>query len=773
MREKNILISFVIFCNLLTFPMYGENYDFSNASLIVSENIAPAFRRTIVDIFQEETYRLAQIHLPQSEQWTDSNIALSLVDETSLHGEPFPSGVELPTENESYTVMLDGGNGRETVWLIAKDERGLLYAVGHLLRTMRFEFKTITFNSANAICSAPACSIRGHQLGYRNTANSYDGWNPAQYDRYIRELALFGTNSIENIPFETSDSPHMKTSPKEMNILISQMCEKYRLDYWVWVPVEKLSNDIVFKEEHQKHVDFYKSCPKLNDIFIPGGDPGDNHPRELLTFLETISKDLKKYHPDAGVWLSLQGFSDEQTDYFFNYLNEKSPDWLKGVVSGPGSPSLAATRYRLPEKYMHRHYPDVTHTVRCQYPTLNWDQAFALTLGREPVNPQPFYYAKIHNRYAPYTDGFITYSDGINDDVNKFVWTRRGWNPDEEVTEILNQYVRFFFGIVNPEAVTNAIIGLEKNWDGPINENAGIELTLREWIRLEQEYPRLARDWRWQMCLYRANYDAYTRRRYLYEQKLEKEANHILSRTSSIGIEEAMKQALDKVNEADHFQVAPELKQKIFDYADSLFLSISLQSSVEGYMASGSERGCTLDFLDYPLNNRWWLADEFQKIEQLCTDEEKLERIKTLSKWDNPGKGSFYDNVSNIANSPRVLTTVYDATDFAWWDNGMSRKRLSTQLFQNFPKLKYTDLDPEGRYLIRIAGYGEALLRVDGERIAPIIYNKELETFKEFLIDPRYTRDGSITVTFDEPEESHLNWRQYSKICDIWLLKRD
>ncbi len=186
MREKNILISFVIFCNLLTFPMYGENYDFSNASLIVSENIAPAFRRTIVDIFQEETYRLAQIHLPQSEQWTDSNIALSLVDETSLHGEPFPSGVELPTENESYTVMLDGGNGRETVWLIAKDERGLLYAVGHLLRTMRFEFKTITFNSANAICSAPACSIRGHQLGYRNTANSYDGWNPAQYDRYIR-----------------------------------------------------------------------------------------------------------------------------------------------------------------------------------------------------------------------------------------------------------------------------------------------------------------------------------------------------------------------------------------------------------------------------------------------------------------------------------------------------------------------------------------------------------------------------------------------------------
>lgn len=155
------------------------------------------------------------------------------------------------------------------------------------------------------------------------------------------------------------------------------------------------------------------------------------------------------------------------------------------------------------------------------------------------------------------------------------------------------------------------------------------------------------------------------------------------------------------------------------------------------------------------------------------TDGEKLERIKVLSEWENPGKGSYYDNVSNIAKSPHVLTTVYDATDFAWWDNGISRKRLSTQLFQNYPELEYTDLDPDGRYLIRVAGYGDALLRVDGERITPVLYNKELETFKEFLIDPRYTRDGSITVTFDEPEESHLNWRQHSKICDIWLLKRN
>jgi hypothetical protein len=175
--------------------------------------------------------------------------------------------------------------------------------------------------------------------------------------------------------------------------------------------------------------------------------------------------------------------------------------------------------------------------------------------------------------------------------------------------------------------------------------------------------------------------------------------------------------------------------------------------------------------VDYPLNNRWWLSDQFEKIEHMDNEAEKLAALEVIAKWANPGKGSYYDNISNISQSPRVKTTVYDATDVAWWDDGKSRKRLSTQLFQNFPKLVYEDLDPKARYLIRIAGYGDALLRVDGERISPTLYNKELEEFKEFPIGRRFFQDGKLEVSFDEPEESHLNWRQHSKVCDIWLIK--
>jgi len=160
-----------------------------------------------------------------------------------------------------------------------------------------------------------------------------------------------------------------------------------------------------------------------------------------------------------------------------------------------------------------------------------------------------------------------------------------------------------------------------------------------------------------------------------------------------------------------------------------------------------------------------------KNIGKMATEKEKLARLEVIAKWENPGSGSYYDNISDISKSSHVLTFSDDATDVAWWEGGLSRRRLSTQLFQNFPVLNYNDLDPNGRYLIRIAGYREALLRVDGERIEPTIYNKGYEEFKEFPLNPKFFSDGKIDVTFDQPEESTLNWRERSKVTDVWLIK--
>jgi hypothetical protein len=384
----------------------------------------------------------------------------------------------------------------------------------------------------------------------------------------------------------------------------------------------------------------------------------------------------------------------------------------------------------------------------------------------------PNYYAKIHATYAPFTDGFITYSDGAHDDVNKMTWSMRGWDINMEPQTIMEDYCRFYFGSSLAEKAANGIFGLEQNWEGPIRKNGGIEIAFEFWQKLEKENPQLAGNWRWQMLVTRAYYDVYQRRRKIYEEDLEKEANKVLATAKEVGSENAMNQALELVNLADSKPINQDIHSKIVKYCDDMFHSIGYQTDVEKYHASNSQRSCILQFVNYPLNNRWWLADEFEKVRKMPTEKEKLDRLEVIRTWENPGNGSYYDNVSNIETGTRVLTSSYDATDVAWWSNGYSRERLSSQLFQLQPELFYENLDFNGRYIIRVAGRGDALLRVDGQRLDPLIYNKEIGGFKEFVIPMNLYGDGTLKVTFDRPEESKIRWSSQSHVSDVWLLKQ-
>ena len=141
--------------------------------------------------------------------------------------------------------------------------------------------------------------IWGHQIGYRNAANSWDAWTVNQFEKYIRQLALFGTNSIENIPFQDGKpGPHMKVPRKEMNRRMSEICNNYGLEYWVWTPADvDLSDTSKFEAEVKNYAELYKECPRLDGVFFPGGDPGDNDPKYVMPFLKRIGVELKSIIP--------------------------------------------------------------------------------------------------------------------------------------------------------------------------------------------------------------------------------------------------------------------------------------------------------------------------------------------------------------------------------------------------------------------------------------------------------------------------------------------
>ncbi len=767
---------------LATLAAASPALDLSRAAIVVRSGQLTEVERTAATVLVEEVEKRTGLRLGVFTGFraTGPSIVVS-----TLEGAPHRQGVTLPAlRPEGYLLRVDSSGPDPTVWIVGADPRGALYGVGAFLRNVDWAKGRLAIEADLYIATAPASPIRGHQLGYRATANSWDAWTVAQFDQYIRELALFGVNSIENIPFQDPrDNPLMKVPRREMNRAMSAICRRYGLDYWVWTPADIDLADAAKRSALLARFDeLFADSVELTGVFVPGGDPGHNPPELVMPLLEDIARRMAPKHPKAKVWLSLQGFDSKKEEAVYRYIDEKLPLWLGGLVAGPSSPPIARTRLRLSARYQLRLYPDLTHNKICQYQVPNWDQAYALTLGREAVNPRPAEYALIHNRFAPASDGFISYSDGVHDDVNKIVWSALAWNPSQPVRDILIDYARLHFESSLAPEIADAILALERNWNGPLADNGAVEATLLAWRKLEEKAPHLESNWRWQMCLLRAVYDPYVRHRLLYETRLEAAANAVLANAAVTGADKEMDAALAILNRAVSEPVSPDLRARIVDLCEKLFQSIGLQTSVEKYHASGAERGAVLDFVDYPLNNRWWLEDEFKKVSTLPSEAEKSRRLAELASWENPGPGSFYDDIGNQSKSPRVDGDAEQDPDafrgpeptFWWWDNGKSRARLSWQTTMWPRRMVYEGLDPNGTYAVRTGGLGKGLLRIDGQSVPPVVDGKLMGEFKEFPVAAEHVKDRRLVLTWDIPAgEEHLNWRQRSRLAEVWLLKRN
>jgi hypothetical protein len=748
----------------------------------------PYAEQTAAQVLVEEVEKRTSIRLGASTKWPEGNpvIAITSGKTVTEWGRQVLArqGARLPeTRPEGYRLYVDTRNQQPIVWVIGADARGTLFGVGRLLRRLNVSRGKLAIASNLDIATAPAYAIRGHQLGYRATANTYDAWNAAQFEQYIRELTFFGANSIEGIPFQDKrEAPVMKVPRPEMNWALGEICQRYGLDYWVWAPADfDLKDETRRAQMLRQCEEFFTATPVFTGFTFPGGDPGNNPPELVLLFLEDIARLLGRTQPEAKVWLSLQHFNPAEIDYTFSYIDQHLPPWLGGLVAGPGSPPMQGVRNRLAERYGLRDYPDITHNKLCQYEVPDWDQAYALTEGRESINPRPAGYAAIFSQTSGYTNGFISYSEGVNDDVNKTIWSALSWDPGLASREILVEYARVYFKPAVAERVADAILALENNWRGPLIDNGAVEGTLLEWQQLAKTNPDLESNWRWQTCQVRANYDAYLRRRLVNETRLESRANAILANSESLGADKAMAEATRVLNRAVTQPVSVELRTRISDLCEMLFHSIGLQTSVQKYFAIGDERGAVLDFVDYPLNNRWWLEDQFKIIRALEREDEKNRRLLQLANWEHPGPGSFYDDLGNIAKSPHVVNCYpgngpeleeHPTPTFWWWDQGKSRARLSWQVTMWPAAVVYEGLDPDGAYVVRSIGYGQALLRINGERIEPTVNSTQMGEFKEFPVALRFVKNRKLVLTWDRPVgEEKLNWRQQSRLAEVWLLK--
>ena len=111
----------------------------------------------------------------------------------------------------------------------------------------------------------------------------------------------------------------------------------YGLDVWIWYPAldDDYSRPEMVEFALNEWEQVYQALPRIDAILVPGGDPGNTRPRDLLPMIEKQTALLHRYHPQAQMWISAQGFNDEWMDEFLDILRDESPDWLTGVVYGP------------------------------------------------------------------------------------------------------------------------------------------------------------------------------------------------------------------------------------------------------------------------------------------------------------------------------------------------------------------------------------------------------------------------------------------------------
>jgi hypothetical protein len=767
---------------------YATALDLNNAAVLKSGDsaIVQTARRVLV----EEIARRTGITLDTTDITREDGTPLIVMDVVNAQTTKRPVDLAVPEKSEGYAIKVQQYMDRPTVFLAGHDEAGLFYAVGRLLLAMELRPNSIIINDAFAAASAPRFPHRGHQIGYRNLSHCYDAWTPEIYEQYMRELGIFGANAFETTRFRDSgqlDGPHTKLTGAEMATAWSRICQAYGFDFWLFSgafggegqPEEEVNESL------EAHVETLRLIPHLDHIYLTGGDGGSTHRRPDLMFeaLERFTAEARKIHPNLGVWTSNQGFDPEQNNWFFDYLQREEPEWLTGVVYGAWTRIFAdEQRARTPEQYPIRRYDDVGHAVRAQYTVPEWDPVFARTLGREPFAPRPRDHANIHNRFAQYSDGFVTYSDGIGDDVNKFVWSALGWDPDRPVEDIVRDYARFFFGEDIAEEVQRGIFLFEENFSGPLATCKGVEENFLLWKGLEEKADAtLLANWRFQSCVMRAYYDRYTQLRLLKALDQESRALAVLRDAPKLGVEPAIEKGRAILAESDQDSGTNVLRKRIEALGGELFKSIGAQLDVENYKARSPERGAILEFLDNPLNNRLWLEDEFDAIlegratasspEGAVEGDVRLARLSRVAQWEMPGEGSFYDDLGNAAKQPHLVRQLTSEEDpaaivspregFTMDDGGA--QRLSwldvAECLGNTPLLmRYEGLDPDAHYRLRVtyAGRYNAVMRLTADETYEIhgAYGPTLE-------DVRYTikGDGAAQVKVAEKapgEESEL-----------------
>lgn len=676
-----------------------------------------------------------------------------------------------------------------TITISAASTRGFVYGAGWLLR----HSDNLALSFSAPVSEQPQQAIRGTQIGYRFKNNSYDAWTPAMLKRRIEDFALWGANRIQIISPRSDDapaSPLMPVPPEQAVRDMAQVTHDLGLDVAIFYPLlGDYDSGTADEAEARNLAAFLKTLPALDALYFPGGDPGHTSPEWLFPLVERLAGTLRQRFPKAELLLSTQGFDAKGLDAFYEELGQRvsakagarsaQPKWLTAIFAGPQTRESATTHLRrLAGRYPVELYPDTAHAMQAQFPIPGWNPAFALTQGREPVNPRPSDQAAIFARITPGTRGAISYSEGINDDWNVHQWLAMGWDAK---AGIARDYANFYIGDPAFAAIPAM---LEANWQGDPAANAGIDRTLSA---IDAIRPAPWTGWHIDLYRYRAVYDALIRERLTRARANQAEALYTLRQTPAIGAEPAVAAARFAYARPDSARSA-DLYRRLTALADQLRQTARMQLSVERHGASNWRRGANFDRAMIGLNDRVAVERDMSAALALPTESERIAALYALG--DRWGMADFalYDDLGDPTNEPHLVRGPGYPADPQLWQTAidgvaehtpnegwrMAELSYAEALFEQPLTLHYEGLEQNRAYRLRYTWAGEdyslpLTLTANGTALPAPPTRTTNPQRVELPIPQSLTASGTLNLVWSRPPGMGGSGRG-RQIAEVWLI---
>lgn len=270
--------------------------------------------------------------------------------------------VALPTERDPGPegfVLHAFTDDTDTVVLAAGvDARGVLYAVGEILRRMEPRRGALDFPERLDLRTAPAFEVRGTQFDQGGTMPRITGarpWTEKERQTVILDYALAGANTFEIGGGTGKDDAMLKflrsfglktlvhssvnagSGPPEW-----QASESIgRIGYLC--PSVPESRESLLRNCEAR----FRQSPTFDYVRLVAGDGGgcecdrcDPYGGTFIHLCEDLAAVIHRYHPETEIFITNQKLDDADDRAIFDYLNEKPRPWLRALCYGPGSDAM-------------------------------------------------------------------------------------------------------------------------------------------------------------------------------------------------------------------------------------------------------------------------------------------------------------------------------------------------------------------------------------------------------------------------------------------------